>query len=596
MTKKLVSFDDQAEPGEGLPAAVRSELNATYGFRGVQQVAPTLHTYEANAQVQRRALTLTKTGTVYTVNNTTLQVQKSDDFGTTWADRGIIPFQVYVMARSHVSGTLIAIENARPCRIARSTDDGQTWTILGFTFNHPPLEEQGILCTTSGHWLVGEYGPQAPYAYRIMRSTDDGLTFASVYASSGTEPAGDPGHIHSITYDHVEDCLVAFSDRPAWPRPMGTSGPNILRSDDEGATWQLIGEAKNEWDPNFVAPMYFDNYIAWGYDNHRNGVISRIARDDFYSGNWTRESIEDVAQLNNKVFYSTFPVRDGVWAIAQAAETVGEPKDPGSFAQEVHLVSQDGSVVSGGFEFHGPTQSRTSMASTRTRFPTYELGALDHGKFAWANVYMGYPYNQGAIPITVGVGPTLPRLDSAPLVPPVLVPGSAIRARVTDGTLKNLVEFDTYGQVVLQNRASANAKPVKAVLTQLGNWDIYSDLTLLMSFSTGGVTLRSGQTRIGEGSGPAIFAYNSGDPNGTLSGRKSSLAFDAIGSDYGPLWVKAAGGDSNTGWARVAILASGATSARPTARPVGQQFFDTTLGKPVWWNGTAWVDATGTAA
>lgn len=31
MTKKLVSFDDQAEPGEGLPAAVRSELNATYG-------------------------------------------------------------------------------------------------------------------------------------------------------------------------------------------------------------------------------------------------------------------------------------------------------------------------------------------------------------------------------------------------------------------------------------------------------------------------------------------------------------------------------------------------------------------------------------
>ena len=31
MTKKLVSFDDQAEPGEGLPAAVKSELNATYG-------------------------------------------------------------------------------------------------------------------------------------------------------------------------------------------------------------------------------------------------------------------------------------------------------------------------------------------------------------------------------------------------------------------------------------------------------------------------------------------------------------------------------------------------------------------------------------
>ena len=25
----------------------------------------------------------------------------------------------------------------------------------------------------------------------------------------------------------------------------------------------------------------------------------------------------------------------------------------------------------------------------------------------------------------------------------------------------------------------------------------------------------------------------------------------------------------------------------------GQVFFDTVLGKPVWWNGSAWVDATG---
>ena len=26
---------------------------------------------------------------------------------------------------------------------------------------------------------------------------------------------------------------------------------------------------------------------------------------------------------------------------------------------------------------------------------------------------------------------------------------------------------------------------------------------------------------------------------------------------------------------------------------VGYQYFDTTLSKPIWWNGTAWVDATG---
>jgi len=38
MTKKLVSFDDQAEPGEGLPAAVKAELKRTYAL-AVQVVA-----------------------------------------------------------------------------------------------------------------------------------------------------------------------------------------------------------------------------------------------------------------------------------------------------------------------------------------------------------------------------------------------------------------------------------------------------------------------------------------------------------------------------------------------------------------------------
>lgn len=39
----------------------------------------------------------------------------------------------------------------------------------------------------------------------------------------------------------------------------------------------------------------------------------------------------------------------------------------------------------------------------------------------------------------------------------------------------------------------------------------------------------------------------------------------------------------------------GGTGSRPTTqRTVGQFYFDTTLGQPVWWNGSVWVDATGT--
>ena len=45
------------------------------------------------------------------------------------------------------------------------------------------------------------------------------------------------------------------------------------------------------------------------------------------------------------------------------------------------------------------------------------------------------------------------------------------------------------------------------------------------------------------------------------------------------------------------LATSGDTSHRPTQTAyVGKRYLDTEQGKPVWWNGTDWVDATGTAA
>jgi hypothetical protein len=42
---------------------------------------------------------------------------------------------------------------------------------------------------------------------------------------------------------------------------------------------------------------------------------------------------------------------------------------------------------------------------------------------------------------------------------------------------------------------------------------------------------------------------------------------------------------------------NGVTADRPTQNlQVGQFYFDTTLGYPVWYDGTDWVDATGTVA
>ena len=40
---------------------------------------------------------------------------------------------------------------------------------------------------------------------------------------------------------------------------------------------------------------------------------------------------------------------------------------------------------------------------------------------------------------------------------------------------------------------------------------------------------------------------------------------------------------------------AGDTASRPsTSLQVGQQYFDTDLGIPIWWNGTDWIDAAGT--
>ena len=82
MTKKLVSFDDQAEPGEGLPAAVKSELNATYGRKarvnvdtygatgdGTTDDSPAIRAAIADGHVveftQGRTYLITETGYAY---------------------------------------------------------------------------------------------------------------------------------------------------------------------------------------------------------------------------------------------------------------------------------------------------------------------------------------------------------------------------------------------------------------------------------------------------------------------------------------------------------------------------------------------------
>ena len=41
------------------------------------------------------------------------------------------------------------------------------------------------------------------------------------------------------------------------------------------------------------------------------------------------------------------------------------------------------------------------------------------------------------------------------------------------------------------------------------------------------------------------------------------------------------------------LTLGGTTEQRPDTPKLGQSYFDTTLGKPIWWTGSNWVDALG---
>ena len=58
--------------------------------------------------------------------------------------------------------------------------------------------------------------------------------------------------------------------------------------------------------------------------------------------------------------------------------------------------------------------------------------------------------------------------------------------------------------------------------------------------------------------------------------------YDEIKETYISVWVN----EDKNGIAKIG-------SKRPADKVSGEQFFDTTLGKPIWWTGSAWVDATG---
>ncbi len=108
--------------------------------------------------------------------------------------------------------------------------------------------------------------------------------------------------------------------------------------------------------------------------------------------------------------------------------------------------------------------------------------------------------------------------------------------------------------------------------------------------NTGGATRNIG-TWTANGSATGDLDFETGNASSTDSGDINIRIGTASGTRGSINMIGAV--DHNQNISNQVVWASGVTGSRPGSPVTGERFFDTTLGHPIWYDGTNWVDATG---
>lgn len=545
----LGSVDNTADSAKPVSTAQQAALNGK-ADKNRPQTVKSMKAYPMRSEPWKEVLFQDGADLYAFSQDTTGTTYKSTDHGTTWTTKGNAAMDVKAVIRLEATGTLLAIENTSTStaglnpKLKRSTDDGTTWTQVA-TLNFPVLEPQGFCETPSGYVLVGEYGNVANTAYRVMRSTDDGQTWTQVLAAPGTDVFTDPGHIHSVTFDRFTNTCVAFMDRP---------NPEIYKSTDEGATWTKVGTSTQSYHPNFVAPMYFDGYVAWGSDGNANGFIYRLSATDFYAGNWNSPIL--CAQVNRSAFYGSFEIRPGVWVISGATELLGADTTlPGSYAQDVYIVSNDGLDVAGGISHSDPNVNTNAVLGLKARFPLGPASTDQSGRM-WINFNAaGLTRAYTAVPVTVGDSPVMMQTPSGGIITPIhLNNNQAMRAWSADRSAAyDILIYDTTNRVIIKNPISAGIPEVRLYETAGGRVSIMFNGATTFSCLPSTVDIAGSTIQMNGTTSPHI-RQGTGSPEGVVTARVGSLFLRSDGGAGTCLYVKETG-TGNTGWARATTTA-----------------------------------------
>lgn len=134
-----------------------------------------------------------------------------------------------------------------------------------------------------------------------------------------------------------------------------------------------------------------------------------------------------------------------------------------------------------------------------------------------------------------------------------------------------------------------------------GTWDYLfqgmKDGSTVFSVTQDGVLTATNSITLRHTSGNRSINIGTGTPEGVVSGSAGALYVRTNATDGLGLYTKI--GTGTTGWRPLMERHYGATAGRPSLSGIGLRgysYFDTDIGKPVFWNGSGWVDATGASA
>lgn len=245
---------------------------------------PTLAIHDVWPRATEQYVILWATPTeIYALDGTSLI--KSTNGGSTWTTRGSVAtgFGSRGAFLKLATGTLLAVIDASPQRIERSTDDGATWTAVhDWRANTIPLTPSAWCEDGSGNVYYGEYTAGSNADLNVYRSTDDGASFAVFYTFPGpdTADASRIRHVHACVLDPVSgDVYVSVGDSEAksgFYRVVGATLEPVVTND----MWSGYPTER----VYAVEIMFFPDYLVWVSDGGSTAPdpgfnLYRMARD-----------------------------------------------------------------------------------------------------------------------------------------------------------------------------------------------------------------------------------------------------------------------------------------------------------------------------